>query len=260
MNHNLKTNKAMTFRLQILVRVFTLLIVVSSSCILAQGKYKHSFKEYSKFCKDNSGIQFRPIRGFEDNLLIEPEIYYVSAVPHTPAYAYWVSLQSKDKECLIFYPALFFNTVSDAVSTHHIFNAYDFMLGEIGAALGLQQANGYDSANLDISAMTSHFKEIPQSEAQKLFNADCAYIAHIPNAKPYDEKYTHCVGLYIGKKNRPAIFVKVFLTENGLLKEQEYIDALLHSIKYCRGDWTFEPSRFTKNQEKYLQKIKTNFK
>jgi hypothetical protein len=116
--------------------------------------------------------------------------------------------------------------------------------GEIRTALGLFYRHGHslnnDSALLNLN---DYLTVISGKKAHEMFNADSILIYDIPGAdsvyilnssleKLRERKYPYCTGFYIIKDGRATMDFKLFFTERARKKEKKYIDMLNKQVWY----------------------------
>jgi len=79
--------------------------------------------------------------------------------------------------------------------------------------------------------------------AQEMFNADFIFIYDLPDTNSscfFDgdledmraPKYPHCTSLFICKADRPVMEIKLYFTEKGEKRKDEYLKMLNRSIWY----------------------------
>ena len=193
--------------------------------------YKKDFLSYQNYLKEQYGISIAPVDQYKDL----KRYYILWATKDTPPQKYshysvndWLGpvCQSKDKNCMLMFSADPFahtnprNTIEEEISN------------QIGVIYETMHCDYNDCLTL-----------ISGEKAQELFNADSVYVYDLPKGSavkiwdiPLDRirrnKYPYCSGIYIYKKNRAVMGAKLFFTEEGKKKQNEYIEALSHSIWY----------------------------
>lgn len=76
-------------------------------------------------------------------------------------------------------------------------------------------------------------------EARRRFNADSVFVFEVPiEPQHWDgEVYTHCVSMYLSRKNRAYMGFVWLFTDEGYKRRQEYMDALEGNVAYKKGYW-----------------------
>lgn len=62
--------------------------------------------------------------------------------------------------------------------------------------------------------------------------ADTVAIFDLPLTKSFLSQYPNCVGVYLRKKNYPAMNLKIALTDEAFENKEKYIKLLLDNISY----------------------------
>jgi hypothetical protein len=119
--------------------------------------------------------------------------------------------------------------------------------GEIKTALGLyyhpHSPLNNDSAQFNFNDFVTIISE---KKAKEMFNADSIFIYDLPNAdsghffdesleKLRQEKYPYCTGVFIFKKKRAIMDIKLFFTEKGQMKKNEYVENLSNQLWYIEN-------------------------
>ena len=235
-------------------RWICLISLLSAHLLLAQNEpYEKSFTGYSDYLSKNYGIQCEFPKGFED--LNE---YFVANQISENASSGWIYgpiMETRDKECLLMYPALLlFTSKSDREWNYKIEQINKEMKNEtsttqikpdvnnlfprsqieseIKASMGL--VDGYGDTIWDAEGfnLDDYITVISGEKAKSKFNADSVYIYNIPLDKPFREKYTYRVGMILSKKNRVTMLFKWYFTEKGKLNDDQYIRLINNTINY----------------------------
>ncbi|HOT14821.1 MAG TPA: hypothetical protein PK252_08680 [Bacteroidales bacterium] len=174
---------------------------------------------------------------------------------------------SNDKQCILMYPAqpwyvskedreiyiktaaindIMNNTTTSVESQGTMNNSFprSQITAEIKTALGLYYGYGHplnnDSARMDFNGYVTI---VAGKKAREMFNADSIYIYDIPGGdsvcfldesleKMRKDIYLYCTGLFIIKKDRGTIDIKLLFTKEGKKREDEYINLLSKQIWY----------------------------
>lgn len=217
---------------------------VASQGDIANNKPRtfRTFSEYSELMQERFQITCKIPSGFKDQMYKEifgigPKI---TSSLGQPGYVYTPIVRSRDKQCLLMYP---FapphigdmdiqiqkvikemnpgNGRKQPVTNESIIRVN--IVEEITAAFGISR----DSIDLD-----NHLTIVAGKEARTMFNADSVFIYDIPLVETYKDKYVHCTGMVISKRNRPTMLMKWFFTEKGKKREKKYFDSFHKTIWY----------------------------
>lgn len=167
--------------------------------------------------------------------------------------------QTRDKECLVMYPALpqyvserdmegikmtavinralkgDTSLAEPEVKTPQYYNNVfprAQVTAEVKAASGLYDHDGkplQDSVRFNFN---DHVTIIAGRKAKEMFNADSIYIYDLPLQEPYQDKYTHRTGVVLAKDDRATMVFKFFFTPEGKKEEEKYIDMLSQHVWY----------------------------
>ncbi len=118
--------------------------------------------------------------------------------------------QSVDSNCVLLFPKLYSSILS--------------YKGQVRSEL---EAVGNDRENISDIITT-----VVNEDMSTYCNADTAYIYRLKLPQPFMDKYSHCVGIYLRKYAHPAILMKVMMTDEGLIKADNYVKLLLSCVKY----------------------------
>lgn len=145
-------------------------------------------------------------------------------------------LQSDDRQCEVIYHYIIEGQFHGARNPVSYRGAYmeqrwghrDVILGYLMAQLGRSDID-FD----DYVIVTSG------REARRRFNADSVFVFEVP-IKPQHwdgEVYTHCVSMYLSRKNRAYLGFVWLFTDEGYKRRQHYMDALEGNVAYKKGCW-----------------------
>lgn len=76
-------------------------------------------------------------------------------------------------------------------------------------------------------------------QARQRFNADSVFVFEVP-IKPQHwdgEVYTHCIPMYLSRKDRAYMGFIWLFTDEGYKHRQQYMDALEGNVAYLKGRW-----------------------
>ncbi len=248
-----------------------LLIVICflSLNIHAQGNdwYERNFLAYSEFLLNQYGIKCLSPKEFS-----EQGLYYMFwKVSEDPAKhsgnVYGPLFLSPNEDCLIMFSARPHYMTKKDIEIANTYATIERVLnndttniehdpgkreiyprsqitGEITTALGLyyhpHSPLNNDSAHFNFNDFVTI---ISGKKAKEMFNADSIYMYDLPNAdsgyfidesleKLRQEKYPYCTGVFIIKNRRAPMEIKLFFTEKGRMKKNDYIENLSHQIWY----------------------------
>lgn len=80
--------------------------------------------------------------------------------------------------------------------------------------------------------VTEYMATITDVDMSKYANADTVLIYDLELDKPYLEKYSYCMGIYLRKYGHLAMLVKVLMDNEGLKHKDSYLRTALNSIRY----------------------------
>ena len=197
--------------------------------------YEKSFSAFTKYFHENYGISCKELEN-TSNLNIYNECWLPrNDTKRSTAALFGPILQSNDKDCLFAYPAINMD-----------YGPIGQISAEIESGLGIYYSLSHRN-NADKYDFYAYATVIIGKKAREMFNADTLYIYDIPNTdsssflfgadaqkmeKIRKESYPYCTGLVICKAGRVATAMKLFLTEKGKIKEDEYINMLSNQIWY----------------------------
>lgn len=81
-------------------------------------------------------------------------------------------------------------------------------------------------------------------QSRRWFNADSVFLYTLPVDDPFKKGYTHCTGMIVSKKGRASIGLKLWFTNAGKKKEQQYLRSLRRKIRYRNDDWKYDREVF----------------
>ena len=129
-------------------------------------------------------------------------------------YAGWiypVMALSEAKDCLLLYPSVGFNRM----------DLKEYPKEELRSLAG--------NKDLDTSDM---IEVVCRDDMSSYANADTAYVYEFDFKKPYMDRFTHCIGICLRKYAHPGLMLKIALTDEGLARRDEYVKAMLGSVRY----------------------------
>jgi hypothetical protein len=234
---------------------FILFTVILSGNIYGQRNpwYERSFNSYVNYISNKFGIVCYMPKNFNDS----GKYYQMMRIREdkTAGSCYGPILQSIDTECIVMYHAqpryiskkslenakkmVMLNrmlnkdtsTVEPKVGTNRSYPRGQ-ITGELKTAIGGFDYYGkplHDSISFDFN---DYVTIVAGKKARNMFNADTVYFYNIPLQKPYQEKYTWCTGMVLGKQGRATMLFKWFFTPIGKRKEGQYIEMLSKQVWY----------------------------
>ncbi len=145
-------------------------------------------------------------------------------------------LQSADRQCEVIYHYIIEGQFHGVRNPATYRGAYmeqrwghrDVILGYLMAQLGRS----------DI-VFDDYVTVISGREARRRFNADSVFVFEVPIEPLHwdGEVYTHCVSMYLSRKDRAYMGFVWLFTDEGYKCRQEYMDALEGHVAYKRGRW-----------------------
>ena len=219
-------------------KLFILIAVFLCCCKLfsqeAQEKlyYEKNFSAFSSYFLENYGIACKEP---ENMSILTYNVIWTPRNPlndskRTTAYVYGPVFQSEDKECILAYPI-----------TNIYFRPLILIISEIKSGLGTFDIRSHNYTST--FEFNNYVSTITGKAVRETFYIDTLYIYDIPNADSSyftdeeleiirKENYPYCTGLVLCKEGRIATVIKLFLSEKGKLKEDEYIKMLSKLIRY----------------------------
>lgn len=224
--------------------------------LIAQNElYERTFEGYAHYTFSEFGITCKENEGFID-LNEYFVLHKISENKDSHAgFIYGPIFQSKDEHCLVMYPGLLTyiskeqqemdkraamitrklnndtTTAEPKVGNNDTYSRSQ-VTGELKAAIGLFDYYGrpfHDSVSFDFN---EHVTIIAGRHTREMFNADTMYIYDLPMKSPYQKQYTHRTGLVLSRKDRATMAFKLFFTEEGKKREEEYIMLLSGKVWY----------------------------
>jgi hypothetical protein len=141
----------------------------------------------------------------------------------------WV-FESKDRQCRVLYDVFPWYTAYTGY-THR-----DRMCREFKSML-----------NTDNFVLDNYLRILPSKEAQKRFNADSIFLYDVPTAAvpdTGDEKFTHCIRMFIVRQDRAILDLLWYFTEKGKKREKKYMQKINKQIWYNDGHWNWDRQRW----------------
>ena len=145
-------------------------------------------------------------------------------------------LQSDDRQCEVIYHYIMegqFHSVPNPATYRGAYMEQrwghrDVILGYLMAQLGRSDID-FD----DYVTVTSG------REARRRFNADSVFVFEVPiEPQHWDgEDYTHCISMYLSRRDRAYMGFVWLFTDEGYKRRQEYMDALEGNVAYKKGCW-----------------------
>lgn len=231
-------------KIYLFIAIFTLSLNVFSQERLW---YEKNISSHKNYFENKYGITYT----IPSTVKELDKFYVMWKVRNDPAkhsgYMYGPIFLSKDKDCIIAYPAQP-HFVSEQEEERRGIIKSNFprgqIAGEIKTALGLYYHYGSslnnDTAKFDFN---NYVTIIAGHRPRELFNADSIFIYDLPSAdsvcffdesleKMRKEKYPYCTGIFICKNGRATMDIKFFFTQKGKKKQNRYIEILGKHIWY----------------------------
>lgn len=150
--------------------------------------------------------------------------------------AYGVLLQSDDKQCEVIYNDIIdlqFYRRPNVLTYRGIYLEQKWGHREEILAILMAQLGRSDIDFDDYVTVTSG------REARRRFNADSVFVFEVPiEPQHWDgEDYTHCISMYLSRKDRAYMGFVWLFTDEGYKRRQKYMDALEGNVAYKKGHW-----------------------
>lgn len=199
-----------------------LLLLIAAWVAISGFAQGEGFSKYKESLK-STDVEISQPRGFKrvesvgsdlERLDVNPEFKVPEYGVPEPSigFVYSEVFESYDKDAAILYPSLFgYIAKFDGIVEREIM-AY------------------HNDHHLDVRP---YLTVVAHNDMSKYSNADTLLVYEFDIlGKPYMDKYTHVVGLYLRKYAHPSLAPKIIMNDNGLKKKDEYIRRLLESISY----------------------------
>jgi hypothetical protein len=235
-------------------KIILFLIFLYTGKLFAQNEplYKETFVSYKSFVLREYGISCDIPEKFIDlNKFLE--LWVIRENSHAGMF-YGPILQTKDKKCIIMYPALPIYRSKRDVEIGKITAMINKRLNndtstvkpkgrkkrfprsqiefELKTAIG-----GFDYFGNPLNDTTSfdfndHVTIIAGKKAREMFNADSIFLYNIPLESAYQKIYSHCMGMILSKQDRAIMLFKWFFNPQGWKNKNLYINMLSKHIWY----------------------------
>ena len=118
--------------------------------------------------------------------------------------------------------------------------------GELKAAYGYTEGffNPVEGKVFTREDFETYVTIVSGGKARRWFNADSVFLYPLPVDDPFKKGYTHCTGMIVSKKGRASIGLKLWFTNAGKKKEQQYLRSLRWKIRYRNDDWKYDREVF----------------
>jgi hypothetical protein len=238
-------------------------ILLFAGNLFAQNEpYKQTFVSYTDYFSKEYGITCKMPEEFTDlnqylvGMRIREDTAKIGA-----AFVIGPILRSKDKDCLVGYPATVFYMTKEEVEFRNRYDAdvprwlrpgnntdiaRSTIIHEVKASLGfpLELPDDpskdtdtvkrivpflYDTTQIDFD---KYVTVIAGEKAREMFNADSIFLYDLPLQKSYEGKYPYCMGMALNKKDRATMMFKLFFTPEGKEIEDKYINMLSKKVWY----------------------------
>ncbi len=156
---------------------------------------------------------------------------------------------SKDRKCMVAFPVqliMDYPKEKDQIKRRRQKSGFpqSEIMGEIRTSLGLyyryKHPSNNDAAKVDFH---DYVTTISGRQPREMFNADSVFVYSLPDAdsvfffdeeleKMRSKKYPYCIGLFICKKDRATMNLKLFFTQKGFKNSKQYINMLSKKIWY----------------------------
>lgn len=216
------------------MKTLILSIIIFLSTSMNTFAQKYLFKMYRFECSELYGIDLIKPKGFK--VIAGTTLFRVNDEKNIGS-SYRMTLESKDKDCLILIPDFYPYEDHNAM-------AKNMAYGEVEAALNFNTSNEVIDLN-----PAKYIETIAGENKENYFNADTVFIYKIPLPQPYKNIYKECIGINVIKAGHPSAIIKLLLTGEGKKKEKEFLEILFSSIRYSDTAPEY-------NEEKRMQTVK----
>lgn len=213
--------------MRIIITSFILLLLTSVNTF-AQ---KYIFKMYRFECSELFGIDLTKPKGFK--VVDEMTTFRVNEKRNIGT-IYRMTLESKDKNCLILFPYFYVIGNNNMVSQNMAYGELkavlnlgpedDMRLKTVNGKFMMQgESNSKPDNQLIELDSAKYVKTITGDNMENYFNADTVFIWKVPLqnwcstnlSKHNAEIYTECIGINVIKTGHPSGIIKILLTEEG---------------------------------------------
>lgn len=172
-------------------------------------------------------------------------IYSVYKTKHilNAGFPYTIAATSSDSCALLLY--------ADAGLLAYTFSAYT---GDFGARAHMDCVHELAQTLDENDRADRHITTLKGSDAA-CWNADSAYVVDFPKATVYQEKYTHCIGLYIMKHGYIPVYLKCLLTDDGYQNRAAYMAHMRTAVKYRGAPWTYDPLKIREAHSAMMRQV-----
>lgn len=194
--------------------------------------YDQNFTSYKNYFECEYGVVCNQPAGFKDL----DKYFIMGKIAASPDKHAGVFLGAvfKSKDCVVMYPALLLDEKDPITIVNH----------ELRTALGFRY---HHNSPLNDDTTTVHYEEylttISGRTAREMANADSIYIYHIPHSdsivifddylkKLHQRRYRNGIGIVLCKEGYYSYPIKLFLTDKGLERKEEYVRMLRGCIWY----------------------------
>ena len=227
-----------------LMKTFFASFILVFASLASFAQTQHLFDAYRSYGK-LYGIKVEEPEGFK---AIDYFALFRFNNDYRVGMGYEVVFQSEDKDCLFLFP-MYETLGTSERNTLYASMAY----GEVEAALQIDSEE-------EVLDTARYVKVVAEADMSRYFNADTVIFYKVPmDSASFHEPfplslseirmYTTCIGMNMRKEGFPVMMAKILLTEEGLKKEKEYVEAFLSCIRY--GD---EPKKYSKRKERRVVK------
>ncbi|MFS2636255.1 hypothetical protein AAH119_17790 [Bacteroides thetaiotaomicron] len=254
------------------MKTFILSFIFIFSAAVNTFAQRYIFRMYRFECSELFGIDLTKPKGFK---VVDGMTTFRVNEKRNIGTIYRMTLESKDKNCLILFP--YFDVIenNNTVSQNMAYGELKAVLNlgpeddmRLKTVNGIFMMQGESNSKLDNQLIeldsAKYVKTITGDNMENYFNADTVFIWKAPLQNEWSaslskynaEIYTECIGINVIKTGHPSGIIKILLTEEGKKKEEEYLQALFRSIHYS----DIAPNYDQEKREITVKKVKSRYK
>ncbi|SFG17701.1 hypothetical protein [Prevotella sp. KH2C16] len=230
------------------------MLLLMNAAVCAQPGERQ--KRKCAYVKSEFDIEWNIPKGFyvgeEDNLVYGPNLSRKSGAVYG-GFTYWMTALSQGGDCKLLYPLLTLLT-----------RLYQREPGD-GSAANIQLQNELFGAVNDglppyheawlKPEWAKYITAYGGEKARRDFNADPVFVVDFPIIRPFQDKYTYCLGIYLKKSGYFPVFLKCLLTDQGYREKEQYLDAARQAVKYGDGPWNYDRKKIEEAYSKVMKEI-----
>ncbi len=230
------------------------MLLLMNASICAQTSKRQRLK--CEYVKSEFDIEWNIPRGFhvgeEDELVYGPNMSHKPDVTYS-GFTYWMTALSQGEDCKLLYPQFFLLTRFYQKKPED--NLANTMLqDELFSTVNDGRPIFHETCLKPewMKYITAYGGE----EARHDFNADSVFVVDFPITRPFQDKYTHCLGIYLKKAGYFPVFLKCLLTDQGYREKERYLAAARQAVRYGNGPWSYDQKKIEDSFSKLMEEMR----